>query len=294
MAAGRGNTSLTRHEQKNVVLPQRRSLGLSQELGRAVMQRVGGGVNGSKNNERNTAPTALQVAFGPVQLGESEGSDLLGGIYKKQIFISSCSHRHLSKFCSFARCRTDLVHCLPHQRPQNKVSALAPDPSQHPTTLLVGRPRDLGCTPAHQLASFLTVRIGADFAQLFAAPDLLPTLTLPSPPPPPHSRNGERTAGLGGLGLAGIVNDRLVVLVCAVGEVHAHDIETSLAEGIDLLGGVGLGPNGADNGGATVLTGRRVLSVELRQPFDPRAAGVQVVERVRHCGSEGVEEGKGV
>ena len=100
--------------------------------------------------------------------------------------------------------------------------------------------------------------------------------------------NGERAAGLGGLGLARVVNDRLVVLVCAVGEVHAHDVEASLAEGVDLLGGVGLGANGADDGGAAVLARGSILSVELRQPFDPRAAGIEVVERVRHCecGSE--------
>lgn len=77
-----------------------------------------------------------------------------------------------------------------------------------------------------------------------------------------------------------------MIFVRAVGEVHADDIETSLAESIDLLGGIGLGPDCADNGGAAVLLGRMILSVELREPLNARAAGVQVVESVGHgdCG----------
>lgn len=100
--------------------------------------------------------------------------------------------------------------------------------------------------------------------------------------------NGQRPSCLGALGLARIVDDRLVVLVGAVGEVHAHDIETSLAEGIDLIGGVGLGTDCADDGCAAVLLGRRILSVQLREPFDPGTAGVEVVERVGHGGSGNV------
>jgi len=62
-----------------------------------------------------------------------------------------------------------------------------------------------------------------------------------------------------------------------VGEVHANDIETDLAEGVDLLGRVGLGADGADDGGSSVLLGRCVLSVELAEPLDPGPAGVEVV-----------------
>ena len=39
--------------------------------------------------------------------------------------------------------------------------------------------------------------------------------------------NGQRTAGHLALGLSRMVDDRLVVLVCPVGEVHAYDIEPS-------------------------------------------------------------------
>lgn len=53
--------------------------------------------------------------------------------------------------------------------------------------------------------------------------------------------DGDRAAFLGGLGLAGVVNDGLVVLVAAVREVHADDLQTSSAEHVDLLGRVGLG-----------------------------------------------------
>lgn len=94
--------------------------------------------------------------------------------------------------------------------------------------------------------------------------------------------NGKRPAGLFGLGLAGIVNDRLVVLVGAVRKVHADDIQTSSTERVDLLGRVGLGANGADDGCATVLLGGVVLGVELGQPFNPGPAGVEVVESVGH------------
>jgi hypothetical protein len=39
--------------------------------------------------------------------------------------------------------------------------------------------------------------------------------------------NGNRTSGLDSLGLPGVVDDRLVVLIRAVREVHANDVETS-------------------------------------------------------------------
>ena len=53
--------------------------------------------------------------------------------------------------------------------------------------------------------------------------------------------NGDWTAGHVLLSLTDIVDDRLVVLVAAVGEVHAGDVETCPAEHVDLLGAVGLG-----------------------------------------------------
>jgi hypothetical protein len=63
-----------------------------------------------------------------------------------------------------------------------------------------------------------------------------------------------------------------------VGEVHAHDVETSLAESVHLLRGVGLGADGTDDGGAAVLLRRVVLGVELAEPLDPGPASIEVVE----------------
>lgn len=73
-----------------------------------------------------------------------------------------------------------------------------------------------------------------------------------------------------------------MVFVRAVREVHANNVEAGPAQGIDLLGGVGLGANGADDRGAAVLFGGAVLRVELREPLNARAAGVQVVKSVGH------------
>ena len=42
-------------------------------------------------------------------------------------------------------------------------------------------------------------------------------------------RNGQRTARNLALGFSRMVDDRLMVLVCSVGEVHAYDVETSFA-----------------------------------------------------------------
>jgi hypothetical protein len=52
--------------------------------------------------------------------------------------------------------------------------------------------------------------------------------------------DGNGTASLGLLGLAGVVDDGLVVLVAAVGEVHANDVHAGSAEHVHLLGRVGL------------------------------------------------------
>ena len=95
--------------------------------------------------------------------------------------------------------------------------------------------------------------------------------------------NGERATGLCPLGLARVVDDRLVVLVRAVGEVHADNIETSPAQRVDLLCRVGLGADGTDDGGAAVFLGRVVLSVELAEPFNPGPASVEVVQSAGCC-----------
>lgn len=100
--------------------------------------------------------------------------------------------------------------------------------------------------------------------------------------------NGNGATKLGLLGLASIVNDGLVVFVGAVGEVHTNDIETSLAELVDGCDRVGLGANGADDGGSTIVLGGLDLSVELREPRNLGGAGAEVVKSGRHVG-RGVE-----
>lgn len=93
-------------------------------------------------------------------------------------------------------------------------------------------------------------------------------------------RNGKRATSLCPLGLTRVVDDRLVVLVRAVGEVHTDNVQASLAQSVHLLRGVGLGANGTDDGGAAVLLGRVVLGVELAEPFNPGPASIEVVQSV--------------
>src|SRR4051794_39929504 len=81
--------------------------------------------------------------------------------------------------------------------------------------------------------------------------------------------SGNLAAGLGLLGGARVVNDGLVVLVAAVREVHAHDVEAGGAELVDGLGRVGLGADGADDGRAAVVLLGLEGRVELGQPVDP-------------------------
>jgi hypothetical protein len=69
-----------------------------------------------------------------------------------------------------------------------------------------------------------------------------------------------------------------MVFVGAVGEVHADDIETRLAQGVHLLGGVGLGADGTNDRGSAVLLRRVVLGVELAEPLNPGPASIEVIE----------------
>ena len=64
-------------------------------------------------------------------------------------------------------------------------------------------------------------------------------------------------------------------------EVHANDIKTSLTQDVDLLHRVRLGPDGADDGGATVSFGGAVFGVERGGPFQLRAV-VEVIQRACH------------
>ena len=68
-----------------------------------------------------------------------------------------------------------------------------------------------------------------------------------------------------------------------MGEVHADDVQTSLAEHVDLLWRVGLWANGADDGGTAELLLWHVLGVELREPLDSGTTTSQVSESVSHC-----------
>lgn len=116
--------------------------------------------------------------------------------------------------------------------------------------------------------------------------------------------DGDLTAGLGLLGGAGIVNDGLVVLVAAVllvdtmladgrqtgrgsgvahGEVHAHDVQTGLAQSVDGLNRVGLGTDGADDGRAAVVLLGLVGSVEAGEPGDLSAYIKVVLSSSSHC-----------
>lgn len=42
--------------------------------------------------------------------------------------------------------------------------------------------------------------------------------------------------------------------------------------------------NCADDGGSPVVSWRSVLGVELGEPLNSRAASIQMVQSVRHCG----------
>ena len=70
-----------------------------------------------------------------------------------------------------------------------------------------------------------------------------------------------------------------MVLVRAVGEVHANNIETCHAQFVDRLDGVCLGANCADDGCTAVVLCWLVFGIELAQPLDLGAGGEMV------CGS---------
>lgn len=65
--------------------------------------------------------------------------------------------------------------------------------------------------------------------------------------------------------------DALVVLVAAVGEVHANNVETIVAELVQGLDGVGLGSDCTDDGGTAKVASWLKLGVELCQPADGAA-----------------------
>lgn len=97
--------------------------------------------------------------------------------------------------------------------------------------------------------------------------------------------NGNLATRASLFGSTSIINDRLVVLVAAVGEVHADNIETSFTELVDGLDRVCLGSYGADNGGSAVVLLRLERGIERGQPGDSPAA-LEMVESCGHCDYE--------
>ena len=80
--------------------------------------------------------------------------------------------------------------------------------------------------------------------------------------------NSDVAAVVSLFGLAGVLDDRLVVLVRSVGKVHADDVKTGITEVVNGLDRVGLGANGANDGGAAVVALRSVGGVEGGKPRD--------------------------
>jgi hypothetical protein len=72
---------------------------------------------------------------------------------------------------------------------------------------------------------------------------------------------------------ASIVNDRLVIFVGAVGEVHAHNIKTGSSELVDGLDRVCLGTNSADDRSSSQVLLGGVGGVERGQPLDAAIVG---------------------
>lgn len=72
-----------------------------------------------------------------------------------------------------------------------------------------------------------------------------------------------------------------MILVASMGEVHAHNIQASLAQLVDRLDRVRLGPDGADDRRPAEVPLGLERRIKLGQPCD-LAAKVQVVESGRH------------
>lgn len=88
--------------------------------------------------------------------------------------------------------------------------------------------------------------------------------------------NSNGAAGFGSGRSAGIVNDRLMIVIGTVREVHADNVETSISKIADCFDAVGLWANGANDGRATIVALGFVGSVERGKPSDP-ASDLKVV-----------------
>lgn len=68
-----------------------------------------------------------------------------------------------------------------------------------------------------------------------------------------------------------------MILVAAVGKVHANDVQPGITELVDGLNGVGLGANRANDGRPAEVALGLVGGVELGKPVDP-ATEVKMVQ----------------
>lgn len=94
--------------------------------------------------------------------------------------------------------------------------------------------------------------------------------------------NGDGSSRVDVNGSAHIVNDRLVVLVAAVGEVHTGHVQAGITKLVEGLDRVGLGADGADDGSAAKVAGRGEGCVEGGQPIDAATDFQVLLGRGRH------------
>lgn len=81
---------------------------------------------------------------------------------------------------------------------------------------------------------------------------------------------------MGLLGGTGVIDDGLVVLITAMGEIHSDHVHPSIAELVDSLDGVRLGPDGADDRGPSIRLSWGVRGVEVSEPFDSAPHGEMI------------------
>lgn len=75
---------------------------------------------------------------------------------------------------------------------------------------------------------------------------------------------------------------RTMILIAAVGKVHAHNIETRFAELVDGLNRVRLGTDCANDGSTTEVARGLESSIKLGKPVDSAAELKMIKGRGRH------------
>jgi len=89
----------------------------------------------------------------------------------------------------------------------------------------------------------------------------------------------DRASGVSGDHLPGVVDDALMVVIRAVGEVHANDIDARAPQCSELFDGVCVGPDRRDDGGLAKVLGLRgwldgFCGAQGRVPFELRADAI--------------------